>query len=336
VNFALYKELLAVRPIRRLLTVGMIARIPHSAAGVLLTLHIVLTLGEGYAAAGAAAAVMTIGIAVGAPWRGRRVDTVGLRKALIPSVVSETVIWSVVPHVSYEWLLALVFVGGLLTLPIFSVVRQSLGVLATGEQRRTAFALDAIATELVFMLGPAAGAIVATAGYSVAGLTVVGVCTSVAGLFLMWFNPPTRSAVPDAEYETDQQEGAEVAVVAAAPAHLQEAAAELAPVAAGELRRSGLRHRVAHNFAWFTAAVAAVFAVAAGAGMVRAAPTWALLQLWRPAGTRPRSAWSSSSGARLPLSAGSSTAPCTGRFPRSSCYSGWPPSPSRWASPGTR
>jgi MFS family permease len=268
VNFALYKELLAVRPIRRLLTVGMIARIPHSAAGVLLTLHIVLTLGEGYAAAGAAAAVMTIGIAVGAPWRGRRVDTVGLRKALIPSVVSETVIWSVVPHVSYEWLLALVFVGGLLTLPIFSVVRQSLGVLASGEQRRTAFALDAIATELVFMLGPAAGAIVATAGYSVAGLTVVGVCTSVAGLFLMWFNPPTRSAVPDAEYETDQQEGAEVAVVAAAPAHLQEAAAELAPVAAGELRRSGLRHRVAHNFAWLTAAVAAVFAVAAGAGMV--------------------------------------------------------------------
>jgi MFS family permease len=268
VNFALYKEHLAVRPIRRLLTVGMIARIPHSAAGVLLTLHIVLTLGEGYAAAGAAAAVMTIGIAVGAPWRGRRVDTVGLRKALIPSVVSETVIWSVVPHVSYEWLLALVFVGGLLTLPIFSVVRQSLGVLASGEQRRTAFALDAIATELVFMLGPAAGAIVATAGYSVAGLTVVGVCTSVAGLFLMWFNPPTRSAVPDAEYETDQQEGAEVAVVAAAPAHLQEAAAELAPVAAGELRRSGLRHRVAHNFAWFTAAVAAVFAVAAGAGMV--------------------------------------------------------------------
>lgn len=267
-NFALYKELLAIRPIRRLLIVGMIARIPHSAAGVLLTLHIVLTLGEGYAAAGTAAAVMTIGIALGAPWRGRRVDTVGLRRALIPSVVSETVIWSVVPHVSYEWVLALVFVGGLLTLPIFSVVRQSLGVLAGGEQRRTAFALDAISTELVFMLGPAAGALVATAGYSVVGLTVVGVCTSVAGLFLMWFDPPTRSAVPDEEYETDQQEGAEVAVVAAAPAHLQEAAAELAPVAAGGLRRSGLRHTVARNFAWFTAAVASVFAVAAGAGMV--------------------------------------------------------------------
>ena len=271
-NFALYRELLSVRPVRRLLLVGMIARIPHSAAGVLLTLHIVLTLGQGYAAAGAAAAVMTIGIAVGAPWRGRRVDTVGLRKALIPSVISETVIWSVVPHVSYEVLLPLVFVGGLLTLPIFSVVRQSLGVLAPGEQRRTAFALDAIATELVFMIGPAVGAVVATSGQSVLGLTVVGVATSVSGLFLMWFNPPTRSAAPDAGLEAEELECAEGAVVAAAPAHLQEAAAELAPLAAAaEERRqrvSGLRHRVSHNFYWFTAAVASVFAVAAGAGMV--------------------------------------------------------------------
>lgn len=300
-NFTLYRELLAVRPIRRLLAVGMIARIPHSAAGVLLTLHIVLTLGQGYAAAGTAAAVMTIGIAVGAPWRGRRVDTVGLRRALIPSVVSETVIWSIVPHVSYQWLLPLVFVGGLLTLPIFSVVRQSLGVLAAGDQRRTAFALDAISTEMVFMIGPAAGAVVATSGHSVLGLTVVGVATSIAGLFLMWFNPPTRStahsiagtAVGNEASEADQEEAAEVAVTAAAPVDGQEPAAgpgrplngtprragqpgtglrndppPSTGLPGGELPNGGLRGKVASNFRWFTAAVAAVFAVAAGAGMV--------------------------------------------------------------------
>ncbi|MFJ5694165.1 MFS transporter [Arthrobacter sp. NPDC093125] len=276
-NFTLYRELLAVAPIRRLLVVGMIARIPHSAAGVLLTLHIVLTLGQGYAAAGAAAAVMTVGIALGAPWRGRRVDTVGLRKALIPSVVSETVIWSIVPHVSYQWLLPLVFVGGLLTLPIFSVVRQSLGVLADGDQRRTAFALDAISTEMVFMVGPAAGAVVATSGQSVLGLTIVGVSTSLAGLFLMWFNPPTRSAAGNGASEAEEQAAAAMAVAAAAPAHVQEAAAELGPATAERrrsglgwmgLRNAGLRGRAAASFAWFTASVAAVFAVAAGAGMV--------------------------------------------------------------------
>lgn len=269
-NFALYRELLAVRPIRRLLLVGMIARIPHSAAGVLLTLHIVLTLGQGYAAAGAAAAVMTIGIALGAPWRGRRVDTAGLRKALIPSVISEALIWSIVPHVSYQWLLPLVFVGGLLTLPIFSVVRQSLGVLADGDQRRTAYALDAITTEMVFMIGPAAGAVVATSGFTTAGLTVVGLATSLAGLFLIWFNPPTRSPEQapgqKVESEADQRHAAEAAMVAAAPAHLQEAAAELGPAASRP--SSGLRGKVSRNFAWFTATVAALFAVAAGAGMV--------------------------------------------------------------------
>jgi predicted MFS family arabinose efflux permease len=277
VNFTLYRELLAVAPIRRLLVVGMIARIPHSAAGVLLTLHIVLTLGQGYAAAGAAAAVMTVGIALGAPWRGRRVDTVGLRRALIPSVISETVIWSIVPHVSYQWLLPLVFVGGLLTLPIFSVVRQSLGVLADGDQRRTAFALDAISTEIVFMIGPAAGAVVATSGQSVLGLTIVGVSTSLAGLFLMWFNPPTRSATGSGATGAEEQGAAAMAVAAAAPAHVQEAAAELGSATAerrrsglGRLgfRNAGLRGKAAASFAWFTASVAAVFAVAAGAGMV--------------------------------------------------------------------
>jgi predicted MFS family arabinose efflux permease len=159
-------------------------------------------------------------------------------------------------------------VGGLLTLPIFSVVRQSLGVLADGDQRRTAFALDAITTEVVFMIGPAAGAIVATSGFSVAGLTVVGVSTSLAGLFLMWFNPPTRSATTVDDREADQQRAAEAAVVAAAPAHLQEAAADLAPAAAHTARSAGLREKVAVSFTWFTASVAALFAVAAGAGMV--------------------------------------------------------------------
>jgi len=270
VNFALYKEMLSIRPVRRLLIVGMIARIPHSAAGVLLTLHIVLTLGQGYAAAGAAAAVMTIGIALGAPWRGRRVDMVGLRKALIPSVVSETVIWSIVPHVSYEWLLPLVFVGGLFTLPIFSVVRQSLGVMVDGEQRRSAFALDSIATELVFMIGPAVGAIVATSGFSAIGLTAVGVSVSVAGLFLMWFNPPTRSeAVCTPQESADRAAAdlvaAEAAMVASAPAHVQEAASEMA---SSTSRTAGLRNRVARNFTWFTVSVGALFTVAAGSGMV--------------------------------------------------------------------
>jgi MFS family permease len=94
----------------------------------------------------------------------------------------------------------------------------------------------------------------------------VGVSTSLAGLFLIWFNPPTRSPEQSAECAADQRHAAEVAVVSSAPAHVQEAAAELVP--AGATATPGLRSKVARNFAWFTATVAALFAVAAGAGMV--------------------------------------------------------------------
>lgn len=271
-NFGLYREMLRNAPIRRLLLVGMVARFPHSAAGVLLTLHVVNTMDKGYAAAGAVAAVVTIGIAVGAPWRGRRVDTVGLRRALIPSVIAEAVIWSLAPHASFQWLLVLALVGGVFTLPVFSVVRQSLGVLATGEQRRTAFALDSIATELIFMMGPALGAVIATQISSVVGLTAVGLSAAVAGLLLIWFNPPTRTAEPqDAVTAVDEQDAAAAAAISVAPANVQDAPMELtgAGLPGGPQNVfTRLGRGLAGNFGWLTASVAVVFAVAVGAGLL--------------------------------------------------------------------
>ncbi|WP_104168966.1 MFS transporter [Arthrobacter sp. SX1312] len=261
-NFAVYRDLLRIRSVRRLLLVGMIARFPHSAAGVLLTLHVVQTLDRGYAEAGAVAAVVTIGIAVGAPWRGRRIDSAGLRRALIPSVVAEAVIWSVAPHLSYQWLLVAALVGGLFTLPAFSVIRQALGVLVDGDRRRTAFTLDAISTEVIFMAGPAVGVVLATQVSTVLGLTLVGIATASAGLFLMWFNPPTRSdQLPDA-----------VTVAASAPAGMNEAAADLigARNAGTQERRpaSVLRRGVRRVLPWITVPLVMVMITAAGAGLL--------------------------------------------------------------------
>ncbi|MFJ6002003.1 MFS transporter [Arthrobacter sp. NPDC092385] len=261
-NFAVYRDLLRIRSVRMLLLVGMIARFPHSAAGVLLTLHVVQTLDRGYAEAGAVAAVVTIGIAVGAPWRGRRIDTAGLRRALVPSIVAEAAIWSVAPHLPYQWLLVAALIGGLFTLPAFSVIRQALGVLVEGDRRRTAFTLDAISTEVVFMAGPAVGVVLATQVSTVLGLTLVGLATASAGLFLMWFNPPTRSEqLPDAG-----------TVAAAAPAGIGEAAADLIGIhdagQEGRRRTSLLRRGVRRAFPWLTVPLVIVMIIAAGAGLV--------------------------------------------------------------------
>ncbi|MBG6183801.1 MFS family permease [Arthrobacter sp. CAN_A214] len=277
-NFAVYRELLRIVPVRRLLIVGMIARFPHSAAGVLLTLHVVQTLDRGYAAAGAVAALVTIGIAIGAPWRGRRIDSVGLRRALVPSIIAEALIWSIAPRLPYEWLLVAALVGGLFTLPAFSVVRQSLGVLVSGDSRRTAFTLDAISTEVIFMVGPAVGVVLATQVSTVFGLTLIGFATALAGLFLMWFNPPTRSGQPGAlPAPTPSEDGVLTAeaVVASAPGGVAEAGAELL---AGRMPDQRLTRRfplavggkLRSSFAWLTVPVAVVMMVAAGAGLVLA------------------------------------------------------------------
>jgi MFS family permease len=188
-----YRDLLRRPGVLRLVLVALVARIPHAATGVVLTLHVVGPLGKGYAQAGLVAAAMTVGMAIGAPWRGRLVDAQGLRRALLPSVVVEAGVWVVAPFLDYAALIAAAFVAGVFLVPVFSVVRQSLGVLVPLAEQRTAYALDSVGTELTFMLAPAIGVIIATQVSTTAALVTVGVATVGSGALLMWLNPPTRS-----------------------------------------------------------------------------------------------------------------------------------------------
>lgn len=189
-----YSDVLRLPGVLRLFLIALVARLPHAMSGVVLTLHVVGSLDEGYGRAGVVAASLTVGLAVGAPWRGRLVDRLGLRRAVVPSIVVESAVWLVAPHLGYEALIAVVFVAGLFLVPVFSVVRQSLSVLVPPAQQKAAFALDSVCTELTFMLAPVLGVLLVTSGSSLVALTVVGVATVGAGALLVWANPPTRSA----------------------------------------------------------------------------------------------------------------------------------------------
>jgi MFS family permease len=182
--------------VARLFVVSFVARIPAAMVGVVLTLHVVTSLDRGYAQAGVVAGAATVGMALGAPWRGRLVDRFGLRRAIAPSVLVESAVWLCAPRLSYEMLIGAAFVAGLFLVPVFSVTRQSLSVLVPLAQQRAAFALDSVAVELTFMLSPVVGVVLATQVSTVAALTVVGVLTVAAGVLLWWANPPTRSAAP--------------------------------------------------------------------------------------------------------------------------------------------
>ncbi|MCW2639146.1 MAG: transporter [Dactylosporangium sp.] len=186
-----YRQVLALPGVLPLLLVALLARVPVTAAGITLTLHVVLDLHRGYAAAGTVGALSTIGMALGGPALGRFVDRRGLRPMLLITTVAEVIFWAVAPELPYPVLLPVAFVGGALTLPVFSVVRQSLAALVPEEHRRAAFSIDSMSVELSFMAGPALAVVILTSTSATATMWGVGVAIMLAGLGLYAFNPPT-------------------------------------------------------------------------------------------------------------------------------------------------
>ena len=188
-----YRQILAVPRVTRLLCFAVVARLPNAAASIVITLYVVLGLGKGYAAAGLVGAAWTVGIALGSPWRGRLLDKVGVRRAVLPSVVVEGAAWGLTPLVGYRTLLLVALVGGLFTVPTFTVVRQALAALVPPSVHHSAFALDSIATELTYMVGPSVGVLLATTWSSTVAILAVGAVTVLSGVALMVLDPPITS-----------------------------------------------------------------------------------------------------------------------------------------------
>ena len=109
-----YRRTLALPGVRTLLVLAFFARIPATAAGMVLTLHIAVTMDRGYGAAGIVGAVATIGIALGAPVLGRVVDRYGLRPMLVITTIGEATFWAFARFMPYPMLLVCGFLGGML------------------------------------------------------------------------------------------------------------------------------------------------------------------------------------------------------------------------------
>ncbi|MEP7018601.1 MAG: MFS transporter [Actinomycetota bacterium] len=195
-----YRRVLSVGALRQALVLGVLVRIPIFAGGVILTLHVVQTLHRSYGAAGLVSAAATICIAISGPWRGRLLDSKGLRRVVLPSLVVTAVCWSIAPFVGYVPLLLLAAVGGLFIIPIFSVIRLAVIAAVPESDRRTALSLDSVAVELSFMIGPLVGVWAATIWPTSWVLFSVEMLGVVAGVGLWLVNPVMR---PD----RDEDEG---------------------------------------------------------------------------------------------------------------------------------
>jgi len=188
-----YRRVLSVPAMRQALLLGILVRIPIFAGGVLLTLHVVQTLHRDYGAAGLVTAAATVCIAVSGPWRGKLLDTQGLRRVVLPSLVVTAICWSIAPFVDYIPLLLLAALAGLFVVPVFSIIRQAVMAAVPESDRRTALSLDSVAVEVSFMVGPVIGVWAATiwpTSWVLFSIEMLGVLAGVG----LWFADPVMHA----------------------------------------------------------------------------------------------------------------------------------------------
>lgn len=198
-RFTTYADLARNRVVRQILVLGLLVRIPIWAAGVVLTLHVVTHLGRSYTEAGVLEMVYSLALAISGPWRGRRLDRIGLRAALVPSLVVLTVCWSIAPWVGYWPLLGFVAVSGLFMIPSFSIVRQVLIGAVPDHQRTAVLSVDSVVVEFSFMIGPVLGVLAAVYLPTTTALVIFQLATVVGGIVLWVANPPLRSETSPGE-----------------------------------------------------------------------------------------------------------------------------------------
>ncbi|WP_203567916.1 MFS transporter [Aestuariimicrobium ganziense] len=194
-NFDAYREVLRIPAVRAIVALGSLARVPHFALGIVLTLYVIERFDASYGAAGLVGAVLTIGMAISAPYRGHLLDSIGLRRTTIPSIVVLAPTYLGMALADRYWMmLPLAAVAGLMSFPIFSITRSAVIGATPPPLRRSAISLDSTVVEVAFMAGPPIGVALATtwdarwALLLLAGLFLVG-CSVIT-----WWNPSIRDA----------------------------------------------------------------------------------------------------------------------------------------------
>jgi MFS family permease len=188
-RFTTYADLARIPAVRRILILGLLIRIPIWAANIVLTLHVVQHLDRSYTQAGVLEMIYSLALAVSGPWRGRRLDRVGLRTALVPSLLVMTACWLVAPWVGYWALLGFVAVSGLFMFPIFSIVRQVLIGSVPEHQRTAVLSVDSVVVEFSFMVGPVLGVLAAVYLPTPVALLICQLASVAGGLALWAVNP---------------------------------------------------------------------------------------------------------------------------------------------------
>ncbi|MEU3509916.1 MFS transporter [Streptomyces longwoodensis] len=190
-----YLEILRARHAARLLASTLVGRLPNATAAIAVVLF-VRAEGGGYSLAGALAAVYGVANAVGQPVLGRLVDLHGQPRVQLPAALASALAMAVFAFTGLDPLpLAYVAVGaaGLFTPPLEGGLRALWpSVLRREDQVHTAYAMDAIAQEVMFTVGPLLVTLCVSLWSAGAALLVLNVL-GVLGALSVVVSAPSRA-----------------------------------------------------------------------------------------------------------------------------------------------
>jgi MFS family permease len=199
---ARYSAILRAPHVAPLLSASMIARLPFGMFALALVLYLAQER-DSFAVAGIVDGAFGVGAAIGSPLQSRVIDRLGQSRVLLPlAVVNVSAIGVLVvlteAGAPTAALMACAVVGGF-ALPAIGAALRALwpGLLRSQDLLPAAFAVDSVAIELLFTVGPLIAAAVIALVSPIAALVLSGVCT-LAGTALFVVQPPSRNWRPHA------------------------------------------------------------------------------------------------------------------------------------------
>ena len=187
-----YRAVLAVPGVGRLFAAALLARLPQGMSSLAILL-VVRDATHSYALAGLAIGAYALGTAAGAPLQGALVDRLGRVRVLEPSALGQAaalvgLVLAARAHSGAAVLVVLAGMAGALMPPIAASVRALLGEMIDDRVvRESAYALESVLQELVWITGPLlvalvigltspSGAVLLLAAIAAGGTTLL-VCT---------------------------------------------------------------------------------------------------------------------------------------------------------------
>ncbi|MFJ4907144.1 MFS transporter [Streptomyces sp. NPDC093249] len=190
-----YLDILRAPHAVRLLTGTLVGRLPNGVGPIALTLF-VRDQGGSYTLAGGLIAAYGVATAVGQPLLGRAVDLKGQPRVQLPAAVLSAlgmVLLALTGIGNLPLAYAAVVVAGLFTPPLEGGLRALWpSVLGREDRIHRAYALDAVAQEVMFTVGPLLLTLLVSLWSPAAALLVVNVL-GVLGALVVVLSEPSRT-----------------------------------------------------------------------------------------------------------------------------------------------